>query len=355
MIGILYSADYEIFLGANYAPEAQVLLDPTNRLLDTCEELGVPMTLFCDVACLWRYREEGLDEFPDAVEEQLRDALRRGHDVQTHMHPHWLYAERVEGRWTAPPDRFLLGRLADDADEVERRAVELLERAASYLESVTGRRPTAFRAGNYGLQPHADRVIAALLATGHVVDSSVVPGFVQRNEVNDIDYSAVARRAPYRLSPEHGLAAPAAGGGLLEVPVAAATYGPRDAPRAAATKLYRALRPLPVPPPRGVPIQIALGDGGRAATARRLMRKALQQRTEILELGVSAGHLLRVTRDYLESLEPNGDVLFSFSCHPKTLVDLSFDALRAYHRELERRLGGELRALSFAEVAATAR
>src|SRR3712207_7931890 len=27
---------------------------------------------------------------PDAVEEQLRDALRRGHDVQMHLHPHWL-------------------------------------------------------------------------------------------------------------------------------------------------------------------------------------------------------------------------------------------------------------------------
>jgi hypothetical protein len=298
-VRILYSADYELYLGENLLPEVEVLVEPTAALLAACEAAGVPITLFCDVACLWRYREVGDDVFPDAVEEQLRDAIERGHDVQAHLHPHWLHAIREDGRWSAPLDTFLVGALDDPAP--------LLARAAEYLNGLL--RPVdpayaciAFRAGNYGVQPAAERVYAALRETGYRVDSSVVPGMVLLNEVNRVDF----RGWPERSGPLHG---------IYEVPVASARFGPAEAVR---RRLGR--RPAGRKP-RGLTIQ--------ATSARGPSLRSRLFRLDPLELGPDVRRLKAITERYLRRV--GTDVDFSFSCHPKTLGEPELEALLAYH------------------------
>ena len=75
MIYILYSNDYELYLGGNYRPESEVLIEPTRKFLGACEEVGIPVTFFCDSACMWRYRELGNTEFPNLAELQLKEAV----------------------------------------------------------------------------------------------------------------------------------------------------------------------------------------------------------------------------------------------------------------------------------------
>lgn len=316
MLWVLYSADYELYLGENFLPEAEVLVEPSARLLDACDAIGVPVTLFCDVACLWRYREEGNEEFPGLVEGQLREAVRRGHDVQTHLHPHWLHARREGRRWIAPVETFLLGNLGDPAP--------LLSRASAYLTELL--RPidpeyacVAFRAGNYGLQPSEDAVFAALRETGYLVDSSVVPGLVLRNAVNRVDF----RGWPKRSGPLHG---------LLEVPIPSARFGPLDAVR------RRLTRP-PARAPRGTTIQAA--TGARPSLRGRLFR------LDFLELGADPRRLREITRRYLNRV--GTDVSFSFSCHPKAVGEAELEALLAYHEWLA--ASYDVRAITFREAA----
>jgi hypothetical protein len=314
---VLYSADYELYLGENLLPETEVLVEPTWALLDACEAAGVPITLFCDVACLWRYRTDGDDAFPDAVEEQLRETVRRGHDVQAHLHPHWLHAQRVDGRWTAPLDTFLVGALADPAP--------LLARAAAYLNELLrpvdpGYSCVAFRAGNYGIQPDHERVFAALRATGYTIDSSVVPGLKLRNEVNQVDF----RGWPERSGPLHG---------LYEVPVASARFGPLDAVR-------RRLRRPPSQPPRGRTIQVA--SGAAPSFTSRLFK------LDLLELGPDTRRLRAITSRYLRRV--GSDVDFSFSCHPKMVGRLELEALIAYHGWLVRSY--DVEAIAFRDLGA---
>lgn len=312
---VLYSADYELFLGENFLPEQEVLIEPTAALLDTCEQLGIPMTLFADVACLWRYREGGDEEFPAAVEEQLREAVRRGHDVQAHLHPHWLHATRAGRRWTAPLDTFLVGALDDPRD--------LLQRARTYLEELlqpvdADYRCIAFRAGNYGIQPRLEQVFAALRATGFEIDSSVVPGLVLENAVNRIDFRGFAERD----GELHG---------LYEVPVATARFGPLDAVR----RRLRRRAPLQR---RGTTIQTEAG--ARPSLRSRLFR------LDLLELGPDARRLRAITRRYVRRV--GTDVTFSFSCHPKTVGPRELEALRAYHEWLV--TAYDARALSFRQL-----
>ena len=44
---ILYSADYELFLGGNYTDEHEVLIHPTSDLLDMCDRPEDPPYLIC--------------------------------------------------------------------------------------------------------------------------------------------------------------------------------------------------------------------------------------------------------------------------------------------------------------------
>ena len=133
MLHLLYSGDYELFLGANHRPEEEVLLEPAEALLRTCEEAGIHMTLFCDTACLWRYREWRKNAFPDAVEHQLADAVNRGHDVQAHLHPHWLKAEVEDGTYRFDPEFYLLGTFFSDPAQALEGTTTMLTRAADML------------------------------------------------------------------------------------------------------------------------------------------------------------------------------------------------------------------------------
>jgi hypothetical protein len=320
VLRILYSADYELFLGENFLPERDVLLEPTRALLDACDRLSIPMAFFCDVTCLWRYRDDGDEEFPSAAEEQLREIVRRGHDVQAHLHPHWLTARREDRRWVAPMEAFLIGDLTRES------AAALLARASSYLTELL--RPVdpeyecvAFRAGNYGLQPNVEDVFGALRETGYLVDSSVVPGLVLQNAVNRIDF----RGWPERDGQLHG---------VYEVPIASAPSGPLDAVR---RRLRR--RRLQPQEPRGSTMQAATGS--ETSLRDRLFL------VDFLELTTDVKRLRTVTQRYVARV--GGKATFSFSCHPKALGEAELEALVEYHRWLTGAY--DVRALTFRQLA----
>jgi hypothetical protein len=224
-INVLYSIDYEIFWTYN-DDEVRVLIEPTERLLRQAEELGVRYTLFVDVLCLFRYRELGLHHFVDAVEDQLRDAVLRGHDVQTHLHPHWLTAERKDRIWSFDSRTFLLGNIGD-AEQVCSKTKELLSRARQYFEALLKPvsphyRTVAYRAGDYGLQPHARAVLKALEETGYLIDASVVPGMHRMTGRHRVDFTSVPERGNWIIGSKGGLDRESASG-LLEVPILSGT------------------------------------------------------------------------------------------------------------------------------------
>lgn len=133
MIYLLYSADYEVFMGKNNLKEADVLVKPTYQLLEKCNELEIPMTFFSDVLCLKRYRELGMNEFPDQVDTQMKDMIKSGHDVQVHIHPHWEKAEIENGQWSYDLDRFLLGNYSSNSGEVLEYTEKLVKSVVQYL------------------------------------------------------------------------------------------------------------------------------------------------------------------------------------------------------------------------------
>jgi hypothetical protein len=366
-IYILYSADYELFLGGNCCDEEDVLIKPTYDLLDICERHQIPLTLFADVFSILRYKEHGLFSFPTAAEQQLKDALQRGHDVQSHVHPHWKYT-RIEGnRYSVNTDYFLLGNLDTDPEALYGKILDCLKSSRDYLHDLlrqtsTGYRCIAFRAGGYGLQPNSPVVIKALTDAGFMIDSSIVPGLVIRNAVNQIDFSRVPDLANYHLS--DGVSNPShKDHGIFEIPIASCTFSLWENFLAQISILSRyvsnkhnADSPGSSGTEKGYPIQQnKKGQGGSEpghSKYYQFIREFYYDRFYYLDCSTNEEKMILCTKKYLQQFDwVHNNVFFSFNMHPKEMTKDYFTALEKYHTALKTYYGGNIQAISYQQAA----
>jgi hypothetical protein len=365
---ILYSADYELFLGGNYCDEIEVLIEPTNDILNLFDRLNIPITLFADVFSFLRYREHNMYTFPENAENQLKDAIRRGHDVQSHVHPHWNYT-RIDGRkYTVSGDYFLLGKLDDDPSKLYAKIRNLLLTSRNYLEDLLGQVDTdytciAFRAGGYGLQPNPVTVIKALHDSGFIIDSSVVPGFVLRNKVNDVDFTHTPKMANYYL--ETDLTVPSENNqGIFEIPLASCRFSIGENSLFQASVLLKFLltrfgnkksKDFSLKE-KGYPIQ---HDPGRQSVKKKTHSKlynfisdTINDRYYYLDCTTDDKKMLQCTKKYLDNFDfVNNDVFFAFNMHPKGMGKEHFAALERYHILLKEYYKDNLNTISYQQAA----
>ncbi|MBF0271430.1 MAG: hypothetical protein HQL98_05035 [Magnetococcales bacterium] len=370
MIHILYSADYELYLGRICQPEHAVLIEPTTHLLAACERLAIPLTLFADVACLWRYREWQRATFPAQAEAQLVEAIRRGHDVQTHLHPHWTHARLEDNRYIFQPEHYLAGTFSPDPQERHHLIRGWLQRASDYLTTLLAPhvpadtpayRCLAFRAGGYGLQPDANRLLQLLRETGYRIDSSIIPGARIASSVQQVDFSNVPAAGNYWLSHESGLTTPAPwGSGLFEIPIAAHRLTPGErfrvrAPQALRQAVAILTRHAP-PPPRGE----ACNAPPPLSTPTNRMKLAYWRATAILandfqrlELGTDLQALLTCFNGHVATARrhnPTAPLFVSLNIHPKGIHPAHLKTLAEFHHTLLKRHPGQIRAITFQQA-----
>ena len=366
MIYILYSDDYEVFLGGNHLSEKEVLIDTTENVLSACEDIGVPMTLFCDMVCLWRYRELGYTDFPEAVEHQLKDAIKRGHDVQTHIHPHWLetkitYGEKGQTSYSFDLEKFLLGNWsAPDGLTFQAFCTTILKRAKVHLEGLLRSidpeyECIAYRAGGYGIQPNTEQIFSALLDAGFLIDSSIVPGMIADSNVNQIDFSQVPEEGNYFVSPSQGIQT-GADNGVFEVPLLALRAGTarwvlaKNFLRKVTRYFFKPKKPRPL----GYAIQVSETKGEKKSARREIFDelKKVRRGWMMLELGDDANLMVDATRKYISRTKRSGSDLFvSVSCHSKSTHPDLLNAFKKYHNRLETIYGDEIKAITFQEAA----
>jgi len=362
MIFILYTADYEIFFGENYYSERDVLIEPTNGLLETCENIGIPITLFCDVACLWRYKELGLNKFPEEAELQLKSAIKRGHDVQAHIHPHWLKATKNSNVWDWDLKNYLLGNTSDE--ECYNSSIFFLKKAAEYLSELlkpieSSYQCIAFRAGGWGLQPKEKQIIKALENCNYTIDSSIIKDFELTNDLAEINFSNVPDDFNYFISSNTGLNV-AAQSGIFEIPI------PGQYIYNVKSQLIQFLNMLSYKtfkleiitnnrlvrgvtlPPRKLKIQ---GINNFSLKILRIIKKfvsIVQPTFSSLELtGRSANELFKMTNNYLKDRNIDRNIYFSFSTHPKFITQEDFETLAQYHTMLLDEYGSDICAITF--------
>jgi hypothetical protein len=218
----LITFDYELAIGRSFFSDEEVLFKPTEQLLDICDRLSCPVTFMPDVCSVWIHRKYGLNQYADRFEAQMKEAIERKHDVQLHLHPHWMASVYENGEWLISTDRMFLHEF--EFDEKPDSAPALVKQGVQYLNNLL--RPIkpeyeclAFRAAGTALQPREREILKALIDGGIRMDVSVTKNVTLNLDTVKIDYKNVPGQSFWKMAPETGPKI-AAESGIWEIPIA---------------------------------------------------------------------------------------------------------------------------------------
>jgi peptidoglycan/xylan/chitin deacetylase (PgdA/CDA1 family) len=220
MLGPIFTSDYEIHGNGDGCP-MDLMVEPTRRMLDLFDEYGAKLTIMADIAEILKFSEYksqfGRDDYYyEAIIDQLRDAIRRGHDVQLHIHSSFFNARYEQGRWAQDWSEYNFAGLPPQ------RLKEVIALGKEFLESLL--QPVdpqyqcyVFRAANWSMSPSRD-VVQALLDNGIKIDTSVFKYGYRRGLVS-FDYSsAFSELVPWRVD-QNDICRLSRAGALVEFPI----------------------------------------------------------------------------------------------------------------------------------------
>ncbi|MFH2036678.1 MAG: hypothetical protein ABIJ45_09770 [Candidatus Zixiibacteriota bacterium] len=351
-IYILITADYELFLGRNFLNNNEILFTPTRRMIEICEELDVPITFFADICSVWAHRKYGLNEYGDSFERQMTQAIRSGHDVQLHLHPHWLNSEYIDNEWKISTDKMYLSELgfgtnADSATSVIKNGVDYLNQLL--LKENPEYKCLAFRAAGLALQPEEEKLIEALVKQGIAIDLSIIKGAKLNLDTIVIDYTQVPTQANWHISSENGINHPAESG-IFEIPIL--TFKTDLASRLGF--LLRRLR------------AVGMRRGSGISRSTKQTRWSNMKTLLLYNLryvfsnsyfsfscdtkGYNLPMLLDGFDDYIERHRDSERIFVSMINHPKLLFEPQFQLLKSLVVELRKKYGEQIRFITATEA-----
>lgn len=169
----------------------QLQFEPMRKLVDLYQECGIRGSFNAEVMQQIYFRKHQtsnpeLKVLADEWDENVSATLRRGHDIQLHIHPQWTNAEYKDGRWTLKSDWSILNY--DRA-----AAKQLLIDGKDYLENLLRQvnpdyRCVSFRSGAWCIAP-SPHMLALLVELDIVFDMSIVAGVRYDTRNIKLDYS----------------------------------------------------------------------------------------------------------------------------------------------------------------------
>jgi hypothetical protein len=225
-VKLLLSFDHELPLGSVYKSYAHALFTPTQRILEAANKEDVKVCLFTDILSYIFFKKHNITEFTEPYVKQLQEAVRNGHDVQLHLHPHWLNSKYEHGRFI-PSSNFAL---ADFAKKNFPENIEgIIEQGIAELNTICRAvqfdyQCIAFRAGGFNLYPETSRILNALYENGIRIDSSIPKGLYFRSALSLINYKDMPSQCNWYI-PLQGPLSAMTNTGLFEIPIATTPAG----------------------------------------------------------------------------------------------------------------------------------
>ena len=219
---ILFTLDYELFLGEKTGSMQKCLMEPMQAYAESIEKYGARFTLFVDATYLLKLRDYSsqyplLEKEYRSIVKHLQELQHKGHEIQLHIHPHWFYSTYNGTEWILDHDHYKLSDLTlKEAEHIFTVSKELLDRIA-------GKPSIAFRAGGFSAQP--TKMLAHLFQTAGIkIDTSVCPGMWYNSSQQKYDY----RKCPNESSWDfcNDICQEEKNGRLLEIPIATHLLSP---------------------------------------------------------------------------------------------------------------------------------
>lgn len=232
MINLIITLDYEIFGNGTGGVKKQII-QPTDRLLDICDKWNAKLTIMFEIGEYWAFKKaekegklEGLNyRSAELMEKQAKDAIKRGHDVQLHLHPQWIGAEYINGYWKLNFDFWRLPNLPhglgskDDIYSIKGALYKGKTDLEKMLKTIDKNyRCLGFRAGGWCIQPEKN-VITAMKDIGIKADTSVFKGGYTSNRTY-YDFRNAANNYGYWWTKEDNICQEGdKGKNIIEIPI----------------------------------------------------------------------------------------------------------------------------------------
>ena len=189
MIYLALTHDWEL-RGDGSGDIEQIQFAPLRRLLQIYAKFGARTTILPDLMQQIRFRRleakhPELRPLADSWDEHVRDAFRKGHDIQLHLHPQWLNADYENGHWHPRGDWSILNYEGDAAYTMLAGGKQYLEDLLQPIDS--DYRCLAFRAGALAAAP-SDHLFESLATLGIEIDVSIAGGVFVDSEDLQLDY-----------------------------------------------------------------------------------------------------------------------------------------------------------------------
>ena len=196
---IFLTFDYEVFLRRSGSID-KCILKPTSLIIDNLKKNNIQAVFFIDILHLYMLRKTNqIDDF-DILKNNILELLKNGHQVELHVHPHWLDAiyDKEKKEWDLSQDAKYCFNSLDIIDQKKIFDIaynELNDIVKSYDANY---QISAFRAGGLCLQPF--NIFEPLLKKNNIFfESSVAPGMKSSSNTHYYDYTNHKLREPYRF------------------------------------------------------------------------------------------------------------------------------------------------------------
>lgn len=342
---ILLSFDHELSLGG--APcYSTNLFDPTERILSLAEELGLSITLFTDVLGAIRFKEWDEKGFFKHYEDQLGRAVGNKHDVQLHLHPHWLDSEFRDGTFS-PSKSFALSSFKDqpwpnNIPGIITQGVGFLTELCRKYDS--SYRCIAYRAGGYNLAPETSTILSSLYEQGIRIESSITKGFYFRSKLSKIDFRNMPTRCNWLIA-KNGPLNEEASTGLFEIPIASRPRGTfNNLPFLIKRVVYRNRRH------QSGGWGIHEGNTGRLDKLKRLFPKSAWQLGFDHGYARSLNDLVKIIKYYVKAHENETEIICAAKSHPKSMGRSELRLMRAFINEARNIFGETLEFCTYRQI-----
>lgn len=196
---IFLTFDYEVFLRRSGSIN-KCILKPTSLIIDKLQRNNIKAVFFIDILHLYMLHKTNQIENFDSLKNNIVELLKNGHQVELHIHPHWLNAvyEKENKEWNLSNDTNYCFNSFDMIDQSK-----IFDIAYNELNKIVklydpNYQITCFRAGGLCLQPFG--IFEPLLRKYNIyIESSVAPGMKSSSNTHYYDYTNHKFYEPYRF------------------------------------------------------------------------------------------------------------------------------------------------------------
>ena len=221
MLVICITFDYELFFGKTEYSVEDVLIKPTNQIMDILDEKNVKATFFADIPMCIRFRELEYDSLADDIDRQMIEMLSRGNDVQLHVHPAWYKAKKIGTNWQFDDEHYGLHSFQNERHGINEIIHETSEYLSELLKPVSADyKCIAYRAGGFCIQPEAP-ILAALKENNIIIDSSICKRLYANTSSHKYNFCNAPCDHDWRFNIASGILTYDCEGEFIEIPIGA--------------------------------------------------------------------------------------------------------------------------------------